>query len=115
MNIIFEKDKITAYDSQEKEIGYLNYYEFKDSQLNNVLIIDSVESYLQNQGVFRTMLNSLLKHANHKRKNYLLLEINIENQNAIGIYKHYGFYETTDEKIISSKDFQTRWMRYDLD
>lgn len=101
---------IIAYDDNQKEIGFLNYYQFIDNLKKNAIIIERVHSYEQNVGIFRKMFKELKRYSLKNNIHYFLLEVNNSNKNAIEIYQHYDFKFTNYSEIIPFKSNLTSWM-----
>ncbi|MDD3263344.1 MAG: GNAT family N-acetyltransferase [Candidatus Nanoarchaeia archaeon] len=101
---------IIAYDDSQREIGFLDYYQFIDNLKKNAIIIERVQSYEQNIGVFKKMFKELKRYSLKNNIHYFLLEVNNSNINAIEIYKHYNFQFTNSPEIIPLKSNLTSWM-----
>ena len=92
-NNIFSKYFI--YEEKNNIIGFINYSDLYDRfELNYIYV---KEEY-RNQGIASKLMDKMLEIGNDKNIDNITLEVNINNEGAIGLYKKYNFIEITVRK-----------------
>ena len=92
-NNIFSKYFI--YEEKNNIIGFINYSDLYDRfELNYIYV---KEDY-RNQGIASKLMDKMLEIGNDKEIENITLEVNINNESAIGLYKKYNFIERTTRK-----------------
>ena len=80
-------------DTKEKSNLFLLHF-------HNILYV--LKEY-RNNGVATELINSFIKWSKEKNAYYIDLKVCNLNENAIKIYKKFGFYET---KVIMTKNME---------
>ena len=92
-NNIFSKYFI--YEEKNNIIGFINYSDLYDRfELNYIYV---KEEY-RNIGIASKLMDKMLEIGNDKSIDNITLEVNINNESAIGLYKKYKFIERTTRK-----------------
>lgn len=86
--------KIVVYLIEDKVVGFINYYEIYDRlEIANFNVLE----FFQNRGIGSKLLNYVLKKYQGKCKN-VTLEVRKDNNNAVNLYKKFGFIERAIRK-----------------
>lgn len=114
-NNIFSKYFI--YEEKNNIIGFINYSDLYDRfELNYIYV---KEEY-RNKGIASKLMDKMLKIGNDKSIDNITLEVNINNESAIGLYKKYKFIERTTRKgyyngvdgILMERMMKDEWYVY---
>ena len=114
-NNIFSKYFI--YEEKNNIIGFINYSDLYDRfELNYIYV---KEEY-RNQGIASKLMDKMLEIGNDKNIDNITLEVNINNEGAIGLYKKYNFIEITVRKgyyngvdgILMERMMKDEWYVY---
>ncbi len=94
----FNKNIFTKYfilKEKSNIIGYVNYYDLYDRF--ELAFIEVKEEY-RNKKYGSFMLENLIKIGSEKKIENITLEVNVNNINAIKLYKKYDFKEVAIRK-----------------
>ena len=80
--------KYFIYIEKSNIIGVVNYYDLYDRF--ELSYIEVVEEY-RNKKIGSLLIENLIKIAEERKVNNITLEVNINNEFAIRLYKKYGF------------------------
>ena len=92
-NNIFSKYFI--YEEKNNIIGFINYSDLYDRfELNYIY----VKEEFRNKGIASKLMNKMLEEGNIKKIDNITLEVNVNNESAITLYKKYNFIERATRK-----------------
>ena len=92
-NNIFSKYFI--YEEKNNIIGFINYSDLYDRfELNYIY----VKEEFRNNGIASKLMDKMIEIGNNKNIDNITLEVNVNNEGAIGLYKKYNFLERTIRK-----------------
>ncbi len=92
-NNIFSKYFI--YEEKNNIIGFINYSDLYDRfELNYIY----VKEEFRNKGIASKLMDKMLEIGNDRSIDNITLEVNINNESAIRLYKKYKFIERTTRK-----------------
>lgn len=77
--VLIEDDKIIGYSSMWKL--------FENADITNI----AVKEEYRNKGYGKLLLETLLNECKRQDTEYVHLEVRVSNENAISLYKSYGF------------------------
>ena len=87
--------KYIIYLIDNKIVGFINYYEIYDRlEIVNFNVLD----FFQNKGIGSKLLDYLIKIVENKKLNNITLEVRIDNDKAIHLYRKYGFKKVSIRK-----------------
>jgi len=88
------------YDFYDKEKAHIHFHIDKDKFGHIFTFLEDVESYCPGEGFFGILFDKFLDISRGKNSEYFLLRVASNNNHAISIYKHLGFYfiEETNER-----------------
>ena len=87
--------KYFIYIEKSNIIGFVNYYDLYDRfELSYI----EVKSEFRNKKIGSYLIEHLIKIGTEKNIENITLEVNINNKNAIDLYKKYGFNEVAIRK-----------------
>lgn len=88
-------NKMMVYEIDDKIVGFIDYSIIFDKiELNYIIVIPSY----RNRGIASKLMDFLLENAKEKESINITLEVNVNNECAINLYKKYGFYEVAIRK-----------------
>jgi ribosomal protein S18 acetylase RimI-like enzyme len=112
LEIIEEEDCLTLKDKESCK-GYIQFHQDVDRFGYEFTFLDYTESYSPGEGHFSVLFDKFESIAGKQNSEYILLMVDFENDNAISIYQHFGFYSLGDLDIIS-ENIDRIFMRKDL-
>ena len=113
IEIAEEENCLTLCDEEGNSKGYIQFYEDVDESGYSFTFIEEVESYSPGEGNFSVLFGKLEAIAHKKHSEHLLLMVDLNNEHAISIYQHLGFYRIGEEDLFP-EDLDRVFMRKDL-
>lgn len=87
--------KYFIYLEKSNIIGFINYYDLYDRfEIANIVVLESK----RNQKIGSKLMQQLINIGNEKKIKNITLEVRLDNQNAIMLYKKYGFEDVAIRK-----------------
>ncbi len=88
-------NKMMVFEADNTIVGFIDYSIIYDKiELNYIIVIPSY----RNQGIASKLMEFLIDEAKSNKCINITLEVRIHNNNAINLYKKYGFDEVTIRK-----------------
>ena len=113
VEIAVEENCLTLCDEDGNNKGYIQFYEDVDESGYAFTFIEEVESYYSGEGNFSVLFNKLEAISRKKHSGHLLLMVDLNNEHAISIYQHLGFYPLGEEDLSSDRVFMRKDLSFD--
>jgi GNAT superfamily N-acetyltransferase len=113
LKIIEDETCLTLVDKDNHEKGDVQFYYNKDGLGYPFAFLESAFSKNPGQGHFRILFNRLESIARREGAEYILLTVDFDNDHAIEIYEHLGFYSLGNQET-SAENIDRIFMRKDL-
>lgn len=88
-------NKMMAFEKDNTIVGFIDYsIIYEKIELNYIIVVPSY----RNQGIASKLMEFLIDEAKSNKCINITLEVRVHNNNAINLYKKYGFDEVTIRK-----------------
>jgi len=111
--IIIKDNYLKFVDKEGNEKSYIQFYMGRDSFNKLFVTLQYTESHDEGKGYFRCLFNRLECLVYDNYASYIFLEVDFNNEKAISIYEHLGFYSLGPINTIS-ENIDRIFMRKDL-
>jgi hypothetical protein len=112
--VIFGEDCLRLRNRNNNELGYINFYFGEDSLGQKYSCLNEARTFNPGNGHFSLLFDAFSNLCRRKDAEYISLEVDRANGDAISIYEHLGFMETNSIETVSENTDRIQ-MRYDLD
>ena len=99
--IIFDEDHIRLVDKNLNEKAYINFYFGEDALEQKYSCLHETVSFNPGNGHFSCLFGAFRDFCKTESAEYIVLEVDRANENAISIYEHLGFRETNSVDTVS--------------